>query len=68
MITGSYLSGGQVEGYVDCDVVHFGKVDRSVEFEGVLSADGRAFNGTFKAWPSPGGSPDTGSFSIYNRG
>ena len=61
-----YVPGGGIEGDVDCEVVRFGRVDDSVEFEGTLSPDGRTLRGTYTAWAPSGGSypVDTGEFEV----
>lgn len=66
-ISGSELiSGGRITGTVECNAIRFGKVDKSIEFQGVIDADGLRITGTYTASIVVGGQrwPDSGRFEI----
>lgn len=63
-LTDSGLVGGQISGDVQCEIVTFGRVDNSIEFEGTLSADGGTLEGMYWAYVDGSRPLDTGSFAV----
>lgn len=62
------ILGGRISGTIDCEVVTFGRVDDSIEFEGTLSADGRTLSGIYRALPRGSQALDAGTFVVEAQG
>ncbi len=64
-VSGSFVSGGAIDGAVSCGSVRFGRVDNLVEFDATISPDGKRLSGTYTAWQNRAWPPaDRGTFTL----